>query len=82
MSRLKSQKVEIMSNFEELVEGLEVHYYQPDGAHSKAVITHVYNQGVVDLEVTWDDGTDTYVRKTVVFSQEPKPYTWHRIETS
>ena len=63
---------------ENLTVRTEVHYAQPDGVHSKAVITHVHNQeGVVDLEVTREDGSGTYPRKTVVFSEEPKAYTWH-----
>lgn len=69
--------------FEGLTVGRNVHYVQPNGAHSAAIVTQVHNQetGVVDLHIMRSDEiTSTYDAKTVVFSVEPKPYTWHWIE--
>ena len=68
---------------ENLNEGLHVHYVQPDGTHSAATVKHVHNKdtGVVDLSITRDDDIkESYTRRTVVYSKNPKPYTWHFIE--
>jgi len=69
--------------FEELKEGSIVHYVQPNGAHSNATVIKIHNQetGVVDLHIMRQDTiTSTYNMFTVVFSEQPKAYTWHWIE--
>ena len=68
---------------EELVEGAQVHYVQPNGAHSTATVTRVHNKdtGVVDLSITRDDEIkDNYSASTVVYSRDPRPYSWHWIK--
>lgn len=67
-----------------LENGRSVHYVHGDGLHTSAVITRVHDleRGVVDLYFTSDEGSEVegYSRKTVVYSEEPKSYTWHFIE--
>lgn len=63
--------------------GTIVHYVHPNGTHSPARVTHIWNsgEGVVDLFVMRDDEIhDHYNTATVVHSAEPKPYTWHFVE--
>jgi hypothetical protein len=54
-----------------------------NGAHSEATVTKIHNQetGVIKLYITRDDTIKSnYNMFTVVFSKEPKAYTWHFIE--
>ena len=63
--------------------GTRVHYVHPNGTHSEASITHIWNKevGVVNLFIRRDDEIkDDCHAPTVVYSQEPKPYTWHYVE--
>lgn len=71
--------------FEELKVDSKVHYVQPNSAHSEATVTTIHNQetGVVDLHITRDDTTTSnYNMFTVVYSEQPKAYTWYFIEKS
>ena len=62
----------------ELNVGSEVHYRQGDNTCSKARVTHVHNQEVVDLNILSDGGQRVdYARKTVVYRAAPVPYSWH-----
>ena len=68
---------------DELTVGMKVHYVHPNGTHSEASITHIWNKetGVVNLFIhRRDEIVEDYHAPTVVHSQEPKPYTWHFIE--
>jgi hypothetical protein len=66
--------------FEQLKVGVEVHYMQANGTHSKAVVLRVGENGVVDLNISRDDDPSiTCVRKTVVHRGEPQAYSWHFI---
>ena len=63
--------------------GTRVHYVHPNGTHSDAEITHVWDRhvGVVNLSIHRRDGIqEDYQAPTVVYSEEPKPYTWHYVE--
>ena len=64
--------------------GGRVHYVQPNGAHSMATVTQIHNQesGMVDLFVTRDDSIQgKYNMLIVVYSEKPKAYTWHWMES-
>lgn len=66
-----------------LTVGRMVHYVNGDHRHCAAVVTQVWgDNGTVNLHV-FKDGSFRDIPETptsVLFSEEPKPNTWHWIE--
>jgi hypothetical protein len=68
---------------DKLTVGAKVHYVHPNGTHSEAEILHVHNHetGTSDLFVRRNDHIqDNYAARVVVYSKEPKPYSWHFVD--
>lgn len=63
-----------------LTEGRIVHYVLENGEIAPAIIVKVWSEnGTSNLHVfPWNAG-GTELRSSVVYSEEPKPHTWHWI---
>lgn len=71
---------------EGLTEGRIVHYVLENGQHRPAIVVRKWggDTGCVQLQVFTDqtndgfkEGENVVWRTSVVYSEEPKPYTWH-----